>query len=385
MTDYIQVLTPSCKSCIKSAVYTLIYTDAGLHALVDRLSHAGRIALDTEADSLHHYRAKVCLIQVSHGGRNYIIDPLVTINLSPLLKLLTHKQLIIHGADFDLRMLRESFTFRPAGEVFDTMLAAKLLGYREVGLVSLVRHHFGAHLTKRGQKSDWSRRPLTQEQLTYASDDTRFLEDLAERLRNELRAKGREEWHRESCALMVNATAHDNPRDAECEWRIKGSGKLRGLELALLKQLWHWREKEAQRADVPPFKIMNNSQLIEIAIAVAQQPDRATVSGIRLPANRRNSLDQTIKGTLEIPPLHWPQCLIKPRIRKALPLIRELRNACSRLAHKLGIDPHVIASKATLESIAQKGPRTIKGIMAAGPTMRWQATLLKPIIDTVYG
>mgnify|MGYP001077099340 CR=1 FL=1 len=152
------------------------------------------IALDTEADSLHHYFEKVCLIQLAAGEESAIVDPLCGMDLSALLALLTCKPLILHGADYDLRMMRLTFGFLPEGEVFDTMLAARLLGYEEFGLASLVERFFGVRLSKGGQKSDWSRRPLSESQLRYAGDDTRYLLPLAARLREEMRLTLPAEW-----------------------------------------------------------------------------------------------------------------------------------------------------------------------------------------------
>ncbi len=139
--------------------FQYIDTNSGLDALIPRLGHAERIALDTEADSLHHYFEKICLIQLSFHGEDYLLDPLSKIDLSQFLNVLSTKPLIIHGADYDLRMLRTSFGFRPQREVFDTMLAAQILGYEQFGLAALIHRYLDTTVTKQGQKSDWSLRP----------------------------------------------------------------------------------------------------------------------------------------------------------------------------------------------------------------------------------
>ncbi|MFW6162445.1 MAG: ribonuclease D, partial [Planctomycetota bacterium] len=135
--------------------------------------------------------------------------------------------LVFHGADYDLRLMRSSFGFRPGGGVFDTMIAAQLLGHERLGLAALVEHYFGVELSKKGKRSNWSRRPLKPAQLRYASDDVRYLGGLADRLEADLRRLGRLEWHGQSCAAVVEATAQDRHQDARRVWRIKG---LRGLD-----------------------------------------------------------------------------------------------------------------------------------------------------------
>ena len=161
------------------ANYSLINNAESLARLTDALLGVRRVGLDTEADSLHHYFEKVCLIQLSFSGTNYIIDPLAGFSLSGFLEVLAQKELVLQGADYDLRMLKRSYEFRPLAPVFDTMLAAQALGYEKIGLAVLVERSCGVLLSKEGQKADWSRRPLSEKLLRYASDDTKYLEAVA--------------------------------------------------------------------------------------------------------------------------------------------------------------------------------------------------------------
>ena len=194
--------------------------------LIPRLAAAARVAVDTEADSLHNYFEKVCLIQLSIDGAHYLVDPLAGLELRQFFRVLAAKPLIFHAGDYDLRILRASTGFRPNGEIFDTMIAAQLLGIEQLGLAALIERYFGVAIGKEGQKSDWSQRPLSEKQLQYAVNDTRYLEALADRLAAELETKGRIEWHQESCRAMVQASGRDNPRDPEEAWRLKGAGRL---------------------------------------------------------------------------------------------------------------------------------------------------------------
>ena len=164
------------------ASYTFVDNASGLRPLLDDVESADDVALDTEADSLHHYQEKICLIQLSVDGRHWIVDPLAGLDLTPLLALLEGRELLIHGCDYDLRLLFRSYQMRPS-RVFDTMLAAQLLGREQIGLAALVETACGVALSKHGQRADWSRRPLTENLLDYAKDDTRYLHPLAAALR----------------------------------------------------------------------------------------------------------------------------------------------------------------------------------------------------------
>jgi ribonuclease D len=180
----------------------VIDTDTKLATFLTALSPAGWLALDTEADSLHAYPEKVCLIQISTVAGDRLIDPLAKINLEPLLAALAGHELIMHGSDYDLRLLRKHHGFVPRA-IFDTMLAARLLGERQFGLSSLVEKFLGAKLDKASQKADWARRPLTERMETYARNDTRHLKPLSDRLKLELGQKNRLGWHQESCARLI--------------------------------------------------------------------------------------------------------------------------------------------------------------------------------------
>ena len=351
--------------------------------LVSRLEGAGEIALDTEADSLHHYFEKVCLIQLSAGGEHFIVDPLCDMDLSPLLKLLARRPLVLHGADYDIRMMRSSFGFLPEMAVFDTMLAARLLGHDKLGLAALAERFFGVKLGKAGQKSDWSRRPLSASQLRYASDDTRHLLPLAERLRQDLEKLGRIAWHRETCESMVRQASVESARDPDTAWRIKGSGKLPGGQLNFLKALWHWRDREASTIDRPPFHVFGNKELLGLAAQADGNLESALGAGPKLHRRCRGRRLETLRAALreaaKKPESEWPE-----RRRREMPqlapkaLTASLRAECNRMADELGIASSTLASRPALENIALNRPSTLEEIMACGPLLRWQASLLAP-------
>lgn len=368
--------------------FNYVDTDDGLRALVARMKPVERIALDTEADSLHHYFEKVCLLQLTLDDEHYIVDPLCGLDLSSFMRTLARKPLILHSAEYDLRMMRASFGFRPRSEVFDTMQAAQLLGYEPFNLGALVERFFDAVLGRHGQKSDWSRRPLTNAQLQYAVDDTRYLARLADRLEGELAELGRGDWHRETCQRVIRVTARENQRDPGNAWRLKGIRDLGRQELAFVHEIWHWREDEAMKVDRPPFKIMGNQLILTLAVWAASHTNRSLTSGPKLPRDcngrRRKDLEAAIRKVRDMPETDWPRHRRGTGTRpEPIPKIDELRAECARIAEDLRIDPAVLAPRAALEAIGRKQPADVQGIMATGSLMRWQAELLEPGIRRI--
>jgi ribonuclease D len=369
--------------------YSFINTAAGLVSLAAEIAPSQRVALDTEADSLHHYFEKVCLIQLTVGGNNYIVDPLAGLDLSPLFHSLAGKEIIFHGADYDLRLLRTSCGFTPLGPIFDTMLAARLLGYERLGLAALAEEFFGVTLNKGGQKFDWSRRPLPADKLAYAANDTRYLEELADLLLKKLRGRGREEWLGETCEALLLKTGEVRPEEAADEiWRIKGLKDFRRDQLALVRALWFWRDAEARQSDVPSFKVLGNEPMIALALWLHSHPGKHLSQGPRLPRNcvgkRLLALERAIAEARALPPEKWPAHPERKRFIPASPRENErfnaLREAVAGLAAKLQLPPSVIAPQATLWALARSDARTEDEIRESGRLTRWQARLLVPLI-----
>ena len=253
----------------------VISTQEQLAAFLPVVKAAAWLALDTEADSLHAYPEKVCLIQISTADGDRLVDPLAGIDIDPFLDALAGRELIFHAADYDLRLLRKHHEFTPS-VIFDTMLAARLLGERQFGLSSLVEKFLGVKLDKGSQKADWARRPLTEKMEAYARNDTRYLKPLEEKLNAELRAKGRLAWHQESCARLIVECSRPVVADEDAVWRVKGSTFLDRPALAVLRELWRWREREALAANRPPFFVLAHEKMVEIAIAVAEKKPVST-------------------------------------------------------------------------------------------------------------
>src|SRR5438094_2643634 len=198
---------------------SLITSAAQLHELVSRIESVDRVAVDTEADSLHCYREKLCLLQISLPGRDSIVDPLADVDLAPLRATLERKEIVLHGADYDLRMLRRGLDF-VARRIFDTLIASRLLGVREFSLAALVKRYFGVELPKGSQKANWARRPLPARMLAYAINDTHYLLPLADHLEAELNRYCRLDWLRQSCQRAIEQATVARVRQRDEPWRI---------------------------------------------------------------------------------------------------------------------------------------------------------------------
>jgi ribonuclease D len=373
----------------KSENYDYVQERAAMEALIERIGAAERVALDTEADSLHNYFEKVCLIQLSLGDEHFILDPLAALELRGFLAALADKPLILHGGDYDLRMMRASLGFRTRREVFDTMIAAQLLGIEQIGLAALIEKYFGVTIEKAGQKSDWSRRPLSEKQLSYAVNDTRYLAALADCLARELSELGRLEWHVESCRAMVESSGRDRPRDPDDAWRIKGAGRLTRRQLAYLREIWQWRDEHARRANRPPFMIFGNQQILELIAWAESHVGEPLHQGPKLPRNIRDSLLTTLEEAIAraagMSQAQWPELRRREHVEapsaECLDRANALRIECARIAKELGIAASTLAPKAAIEAIARSQPRTVDEIMESGRLLRWQAELLQNSVE----
>ena len=369
-------------------LYEYIDSEAGITKLIETLGDTPRVALDTEANSLHNYFDRVCLIQLSCNGHHYIIDPLADFDLMPFIHWLEERELILHGADFDLRMLRASFGYRPKKGVFDTMLAAQLLNFDRFGLGALVEHFFDITLAKGSQKSNWARRPLSEIQLTYAADDTRYLEDIADNLASQLDELGRRAWHKEWSDRIIDVTETDIVRDPDAVWRIKGLGSLSRRQLAFVRALWIWRDHEAQQVDRPTFKILGNQQIIDIAFKADNDIADVLNGSLKLPrdctGHRLANLKDALKQANELSSEDWPSKRVKREKREPLPdtkeIVEVLKNACATVATDLDLQASVVAPKATLAAIARNHVLNNPDVFEDTGLMSWQVEQIESVV-----
>jgi ribonuclease D len=350
----------------------VIDTQEKLLAFVPMLRDATWIALDTEADSLHAYPEKVCLIQISTAAGDRLVDSLAGINLGPLLEALSGHELIMHGADYDVRLLLKHQSFVPSS-IFDTMLAARFLGEREFGLGTLVLKHLGVKLEKGPQKANWAMRPLTGRMEQYARNDTHYLKPLEEKLKPELESKGRLAWHAEACARLIQESTQPRMVDMEMIWRIKGSHLLGRPALAVLRELWHWRESEAVQSNRPPYFVLSHEAMVRIAAEASVEHPVKPFLPRHFSERRRAGLNQAIAKGMAVAAGDHPRFPVRTNHRPADAERRrfeQLQKKRDAHAAALGLDPTLIASRGTLADLARDWDKH------AAELMKWQRELL---------
>jgi len=333
---------------------TLIDTPEGLVGYLNttRFGKGNPVcAIDTEADSLHRYRESLCLIQFAAGEDCLLMDPLAIQDLSALGGFLRRAVVWMHGADYDMTMLKRQFGDLPA-KVYDTQIGARLLGERRFGLADLVLRYFGLELSKTSQKADWGKRPLTPKMVDYALNDVRYLLPMADKIVAELRAKGRYAWFEESCeSARKKVFERDDSR--EDAWRIQGSGKFDPRSLACLRALWHWRDHEAALWDRPSFMVATNRQLIEWSSALAQR------QALDLPRHYRpdrlKRFRQLLQAVDALPESEWPARAKLQRRKRDRDFDRKVEGLIAmrdKAAAEFDIEGSLIASRAALEGVA---------------------------------
>ena len=369
------------KTAARPPSFELVDRPDRLTALCAAIDRVDEVALDTEADNMFHYRVRVCLLQFLIEGRVFLVDVLAPLDLKLLWTRLAKKHLVMHGSDFDLRLLHDLCGFR-AHSLFDTMLAAQLLGRKRIGLASLLEDHFGVTLDKDGQKANWSRRPITPKLLDYAALDVWHLPALRDLLMRDLARLDRLEWLDEQCRAQITAgTEGFSPAD-ENDWRIGKSERLRGRALPVLHAVWHWRERQAQRLDTPPFKICSNELLLRIASAAetAETAD-AALRSVHLGKRHERifpSLHEAVTAGLardlhSLPKRPGRDPNHVPLSREEIARMDRVREDRDKIAAKLGIEATLIANRSQLTQIA-RSPEKLGGIL-----LPWQATLLKDL------
>jgi ribonuclease D len=361
--------------------YLLLDQPGSLGPLLQALGPVREVTLDTEADNMFHYKTRVCLLQFMVGREVFLVDVLAPgLDLRPLWQALAGKHLLMHGSDFDIRLLHDLCGFVP-DSLFDTMLAAQLLGRQRFGLAALLEEHFGVLLDKDGQKANWSRRPITPKLLNYAALDVWHLPELRDILAKELRKLGRLGWLEQQCAAQLRSGAEGFAPPTEHDWRIGRSERLRGPGLSVLHAIWHWREAQAQRIDTPPFKVCGNALIMKIAEAAeAGETEAAILAQVHLGKRHDRifpSLAAAVRAGLERDPHTLPRRPGRDPNRVSLTQAQvELQDRIKadrdRIAAKLGIDPTLIANRAQLSQIARQ-PRDLGQVL-----LPWQADLLRP-------
>ncbi len=328
-------------------------------------------AMDLEADSLFHYHEKISLLQFTDGENHQLIDPLAIEDMQPIKNFLKDAELWMHGADYDIVMMRRDLGVVPP-IIWDTQIAARLLGVKKFGYGGLVEHFLGIEISKTSQKADWSKRPLTPIMAEYAINDVRYLKPIVDLLLEQLHEKGRYQWFVESCE-NARQKVLDRPEQKDDPWRISGSGKMKPRELAFLRAIWYWRDHEASEWNRPTFMVCGNKQLL------TWSADTAAGKRIQLPkhfrTNRRKRLFAAIDAVNSMDEKSYPQRPErgKKRIKDAAfeSRVAAMIKKRDAIADELDIDSSLLINRALLESIAANE------IEPADVLMKWQLELLE--------
>ncbi len=357
-----------------------IRTADELAALAIELRGASAVALDTEADSLHHYPGKLCLVQLADDrGRGWLVDPLALDTLGPLAPLLADPRLVkvFHAADNDLAYLKRLYGFAVAS-IFDTGVAARFLGVTALSLDGLLTKYLDVSPVKSRQKDDWSRRPLSPAQEHYALNDVLHLIALRARLLEELRGKGRESWVDEECAALAALNVPERTPDPDAYLSLKGARELDRRGWAVLRELYQAREALARQLDRPPFMIIGHDSLVALA---ARRPHDAAaileVRGCTSQVVRRAGaaiLDAIARGEA-IPDSELP--VRRPGVRPHMPAATRRRAEALRawrgqVAAELGLDPGVLFPQRLIDRLAGEPPRDLADLAQVEGIRRWR-------------
>ncbi len=362
----------------QSPVYELIETPSDLENFAHSLRRRRVIAVDMEADSMYHYKEKVCLLQIATRERNVIIDPFKVPDLSCLVPAFARGDLqkIFHGADYDIRSLYRDFGIE-VHNLFDTQIASRFSGIRETGLESVLHHYLNVSLDKKYQRKDWSQRPLSPEMLEYASGDTAFLIPLARILEKNLKKMNRLSWVQEECDCLSHVRM--NPENGGPLFlKFKGAGQFRPRNLAILEHILQVRREFAEKKDRPAFKIFGNNAVTEIVNArpvTIRQLEKTRALSQKQIGMYGETLIKAVKEALALQEEQLPAFPRKttPALSPGVPdRIKKIREWRDRRAEELGMDPALICSKSLMTAIAVQKPRHADALKNIEELRQWQ-------------
>ena len=342
------------------------------------ISDVKELALDTEGASFHRFLDRIYLLQLSTRQRSAIIDPLPIGSPEKLGRLLESKdvEVVFHDADYDLRLLHQDYGWHVT-KIFDTRIAAQLLGIKSFGLAALLEQFFDVRLDKKHQRADWSMRPLTPDMLEYAAQDTRFLLQLRDQMHAELERRGRLRWAQEEFARL-EGTRWEVEEEMEGFLRLKGARDLSRRELAVLREVANYRDTVARELDRATFRVMGNEVLFELARRAPRSiSELSAFKGMPKGMIDRGGADiiAAVRRGMEAPEAELPKFPKGQRWNKD----RDFDDRVSRLkavrdaaATRLDLDPGVLCSRERLENVARSGAKTLDDLATVPDLRRWQ-------------
>ena len=358
--------------------YKVVKTASDLEQIANLFSNEKIIGVDVEADSLHHFKEKVCLIQISSTKQSVVIDPLPLQDLSPLKPVFANSAIkkVFHGADYDIRSLHRDFGIE-INNLFDTQLACMFLGIRATGLDAVIQANFDVSLDKKYQKKDWSVRPLSLEMMDYAALDSVYLPELSCMIEKKLEETGRLSWVCEECEYL-SKVRFDSNNGEPLYLKFKGAGRLNPESLVVLEALLKLRKNIAQKKDRPLFKIFSNQSIMKITLekpsTFRQLQTNRLLSKKQLQMYGKTILN-AVGSAMEIPVAERPGYPKKkaPFQDRAVPQkIKALKDWRDNLADKLGIDPGVLISNTVIHAIIIENPATMNDLEKIECLKNWR-------------
>ena len=362
----------------KQASFQYLDSVADVENFTGEIAGITELALDTEGASFHRFVDRIYLLQLSTRDRHAVIDPLPLGRPAGLGALLESPgvEVVFHDADYDLRLLSQDYGWQIT-HIFDTRIAAQLLGYTAFGLAALLERFFGVTLDKKHQRADWSMRPLTADMLDYAAQDTRFLLELKDKMSAELERMGRMPWAREEFGL-IEGTRWADEEPGMGYLKLKGARDLNRRELAVLRELVPWRDAVAAQLDRATFRVLGNEQLLDIA---RLQPSTRDALG-KIKGMPRGILEQrgselldAVQRALAVPEAElpkFPRAARWDRDPEFDARVSALKTARDEAAKRLALDPGVLCSRDRMEAVARRNPASVADVEAVTELRRWQ-------------
>jgi ribonuclease D len=360
-----------------------IQTGAALKQLTRDIAGSALLAIDTEAAGYHRYEDRICLVQLSTRQRTAVIDTLALPDIAPLASPLSSAttEVVLHDAEYDLRLLARDHGITITN-LFDTKIAAQFLGEPRIGLGDLAEKHLGVKMDKKHQRADWAQRPLREELLAYAAEDTRHLPALRDRLRAMLGELGRLHWAQEEFQRRAHARWAESDDD-ETFRRLKNTRDFSARQLGALRELYAWREDTARDRDVAPFRVISNDALVEVARAMPESTVKlARVPAMGAPLAHRygDALLDAVARARALDPTELPQPIRRPRRPPPDPdferRVDRLRAERDRQAEALGIDRGFLMPRPQLEEIARAMPKDHEALGRVADVREWQVEAL---------
>lgn len=358
--------------------YEWVDSTEKLSGLAEHLLEAEAIGFDLEADSMFHFQEKICLIQMATPTRLFLVDPLCLEDLSPLKSVFASGTItkVLHGSDYDIRSLDRDYGIRIHG-LFDTQIAARFLGIAATSLADLLMKEFGVRAEKKYQKKDWSVRPLPEDMLAYAAGDAAYLIPLFELLKAELSRAGRLSWVEEECELLsrVHYTPHD---DAPLFKRLRGAGNLDSRGLAVAEEVLNLRHVIAKNRDRPPFKVLGNKTILEIARSrPATMEELISIDGFSKGQARSLGAEilRSVQRAMSVPQESLP---VYPRKRTrrfssgVMKKIGALKAWREKQAQDLGVDPSVVFTNAQIHAVSAARATSLRELERIEEVRNWQ-------------